>query len=101
MSKAYIIAVLILLILLMASLCLEGRQYYYSGDELMYLAIVKGATLKDVLRSSLCDPHPPLGYFIRHYWLKLSDDMGFVRSLSLLFGLPLILLYYRIGTLLN
>jgi hypothetical protein len=72
--------------------------YSYSPDEINHIEMAKGHSLSEVLRFSLTETHPPLGNVLRHYWIMISDTPEFMRSLSLLFGLALIPLYYLIGT---
>jgi len=76
-------------------------DYYYSEDESFHIRMAQGKDLKEVLQFSLYETHPPLGNIIRHYWLKISEQIWFARSLSLLFGIALIPLYYLIGKKLN
>ena len=78
-----------------------GGGYYYNQDELMHINIASGKSLEQLFQFSLYEMHPPLAHFIRHYWLMISDEIWFVRGLSLLFGLALIPLYYLIGKRLN
>ena len=61
----------------------------------------RGKTLAEVLRFSLYETHPPLTYILYHYWLMLFSDPTYVRSLSLVFGLMLIPIYYAIGNRLD
>ena len=98
LSRHFSLIWLLLLLLAAVFIRVEGaEQYYYHPDEMMHIDIAKGETLTDVFRYSLYETHPPLGHFIRHYWLSLSDSLAFQRSLSLAFGLMIIILYYQIG----
>ncbi len=101
-SKEFIWVWMIMLIIIATYLRIEGvNEYHYSEDELLHVGISGGKSLKQVLQFSLYEAHPPLGHIIRYYWMKISDEIWFVRSLSLLFGIALIPLYYRIGKLLG
>lgn len=75
--------------------------YYYNPDELNAVDIAKGADLAEVFSFSRFEPHPLLGHILRHYWMRISDAPAFVRGLSLLFGVPVVFLYYRLGKMLN
>lgn len=102
MSKVFIYLWMLALVFIAIYIRVQGvSNYYYSEDESLIVNIAKAATLHDLLRFSLHEAHPPLFYVVLHYWLNISDTIGFVRSLSLLCGLALIPLYYKIGKLLN
>jgi|GEM_PF-657162 len=74
-----------------------ANDYYYHPDEFFIINIAKGNNIGEVLRFSLFETHPPLYYIFLHYWIQISQEMWFVRGLSLLFGIALIPLYYLIG----
>jgi len=90
--------ILILLLIIATYLRINGTgDYYYSADELLHINIAKGENLQQVLQFSLFETHPPMLYIFLHYWLIISDNIYFVRSLALVFGIALIPLYYLIG----
>src|SRR5438132_1646042 len=68
--------------------------YYYSEDEMLHIWLAKSKSLKQLLTFSLYETHPPLGHILRYYWLQISDNIAFSRSLSLLFGIAAIPVYY-------
>lgn len=46
------------------------------------------------------DVHPPFYYFVLHYWMGIwGDSESAVRTLSALFGIASILIFYKIGIL--
>ncbi len=95
---------LLLLVALAAWIRVHGaNDYYYSPDEAMHSTIAAFPTLGQVLHFAHYEIHPPVLYILCHYWMALFNDTdpAFVRALALVFGLPLILVYYRIGCLLN
>jgi len=75
--------------------------YHYHVDELMHMKIAEGATFRQMLQYSLFEAHPPLGHILRYGWIKISETVWFSRSLSLVFGMAMIPLYYAIGKKLN
>ena len=75
--------------------------FAYSEDESMHIHIASGATLAQVLQYARYETHPPLFYILLHYWMQLSDDPAFLRSLSLLLGLGTVVVYFFIGKRLN
>ena len=93
---------LLLLIIVAIYVRINGADtYYYHVDELMHINIAKGETLKETMQFSLLETHPPLGHIVRHYWQEISGEMWFSRSLSLVFGIVMIPLYFAIGKKLN
>ena len=75
-----------------------ATHYALNPDEKLRYYIEKAADINQVLEFAFYEQmHPPLGNIIFHYWIQINDDPNFVRSLSLIFGLLLIPLYYRIG----
>ncbi len=102
MPKTFIRLWLLALVLISLFIRVHGAdEFYYNPDEAMHIGMAKGETLAEVSHYSLYETHPPLGNYIRHYWLMLSDTPAFARDMSLLCGILLILLYYRIGRLAN
>ncbi len=102
MSQMFIYAWLIALMVIAAYLGVHGMGFYgYNSDERMHIDIASATTLQQLLQFSHYETHPPLLYIVLHYWLKISDNINFVRSLSLIFGLALIPIYYLIGKKLN
>ncbi|HEU5047750.1 MAG TPA: glycosyltransferase family 39 protein [Rickettsiales bacterium] len=98
MSKVFIRTWLIILIIIAIFIRVHGvDQYAYGDDELLHTAIAGADSLKQVLQFSLYEAHPPLGNILRHYWQEISDTVWFSRLFSLLFGIALVPLYYRIG----
>lgn len=71
--------------------------YYYNPDEIAHLHIASGKTLLDVWKYSLYETHPPLGHFLRHYWMMLGDNVWLQRHLTILFGLALFPVMYLLG----
>lgn len=93
---------LILLMALAASIRVAGtNDYYYNSDEAMHLWIASSDSLQQLIHAARHEIHPPLMYMMLHYWLKISDNMAFVRCLSLMFGVAVIPVYYLIGKKIN
>lgn len=102
MSKVFIAAWLTLLIIVAIYVRIHGvGDYSYSEDELLHMGMVQAGSLKQVLKFSIYETHPPLGNILRYYWAAFSDSVWFSRSFSLIFGIALIPLYYRIGKVLG
>ena len=93
---------IIILALIAIYIRVNGANYYhYSEDESMHFGIASAKSLLQVLQFSLYETHPPILYILLHYWLIISDQIWFVRCLSLIFGIALIPLYYFIGKKIN
>ena len=102
LSRTKLLAYIVLALIgaLFLHLSMHGMGvYHFSADEMMHIGMARGESIGEVWRFSAFEPHPPLGNILRHYWLQFSQEVGFVRSQSLLFGLLTIVLSYRIGTL--
>lgn len=66
------------------------HQSYWRDEAFSVLLASK--KLKDVLSLTIQDTHPPLYYFLLHFWIRLFGDGEYVtRSLSLLFHFLLVL----------
>jgi len=91
-----------MLIIVASYLMVNGAgNYHYSEDEALHIGIAQADSPGNAVRFSLYEAHPPLGHILRYFWMKISDNIGFVRGLSLLFAVAVIPLYYRIGKLLG
>lgn len=56
--------------------------------------------LKKITEITSHDVHPPLYFFIMHYWINLFGDSEFsTRFLSVIFGTLSIFMIYKVGTL--
>jgi hypothetical protein len=91
-------------LLLIIATCIRVHNadtFYLSPDEAMHVKMAEGNTLAEVWHFSQYETHPPLGNILRHYWMQMGNDVWFVRAQSLIFGIALILLYYRIGFMLG
>lgn len=75
------------------------QGYYYNPDELIHLNIAKGDSLASVWQYWRNETHPPLGHFIRYFWMMLgnAEEISFQRHLSIIFGLGCIPLMYLFG----
>jgi mannosyltransferase len=58
-------------------------------------------SLSQIVADTSKDVHPPLYYFVMHYWMQLFGDTEFsTRLLSALFGVLTILAIYKLASLL-
>jgi hypothetical protein len=73
------------------------EQYFYGNDEAMHIEISAGENLQEVWQFSRYETHPPLGHFIRYYWMKISHNPTWVRSMGILSDALLVILYFFIG----
>ncbi len=100
MSNLFQWAWLAALLIIAAALRIHNTDSFsYNADEAMHIHMAEGSSISQVWQFSQYEAHPPLGNLLRHYWMEISSEVWFVRSQSMLFGLALILLYYRIGLL--
>ncbi len=98
MSKVFVGIWMIVLMVVAIYIRVHGvSSYHYSEDEALHIGIAQANSLDNMMKFSMYEAHPPLGHILRYFWMTLSDNIGFVRSLSLLFGMATIPLYYLIG----
>ncbi len=74
--------------------------YYFNPDEAWNLTIATQKTVGDVIKFNNYDnAHPPLFFIFLHFILKISDNITFLRSITLIPGIlivPFIFLFaYR------
>ena len=102
MPKAFACIWLLLIIAIAVFIRIHGaNSYYFSQDESMLVNISSGSSLKEALHLSHYEIQPPMLYILCHYWLEISREPAFVRGLSLIFGILVIIVYYLIGKKLN
>lgn len=68
------------------------------GDE-SFAVVAAGQTLSGIVEQLVTqDAHPPLYFFLLHFWGMVSLDLWWLRTLSVILGALTCLLVYRIGT---
>jgi len=73
---------------------IERRSLSYDDTFSIFLA---QRSLSEILSGTAVDTMPPLYYFLLHYWMKISNQVWFIRLLSVLFSLAAVYLVYRLG----
>ena len=59
---------------------------------------ISSKSLSDIASSTAIDIHPPVYYWLLHFWLRLAGKSEFsARFLSLVFGVLIVALAYRLG----
>lgn len=56
------------------------------------------ASLANIVSGTAADTMPPLYYFLLHFWMMLSDSIGFIRFLNVILSLLTIGLVYLLAT---
>jgi mannosyltransferase len=86
---------ILLLALALRSFRLDGQSLW--SDEGVSVALAQ-RDLATIARDAAHDIHPPLYYYLLHFWVRLfgTSEMA-VRSLSVLCGLLLVLFTYLLG----
>jgi mannosyltransferase len=65
-----------------------------------FSSMISRSSLFQIAQQTSQDSHPPLYYFILHYWINLFGVTEFsIRFLSVIFGFFAILMIYMVGTL--
>jgi hypothetical protein len=72
---------------------LESRSLQYDDTFSIFLAM---RSFSEIVSGTAADTMPPLFYFLLHFWLMISQEIWFIRLLSVLLSLPLIALVYFI-----
>lgn len=73
------------------------QDYFFNPDEAIFVSTSTEPTYADVWIRSLANVHPPTNYLMLHTLLKVSWDPTWVRMGSLLAGIYLIWISYKIG----
>lgn len=71
-----------------------GKTFWF--DEAISWSFARESIPK-MVSATLADNHPPLYYFLLHFWLKFDQAEFFLRLPSLVFGLVSIFLVYQIA----
>lgn len=95
--------ILFFLVLLIAT---SARLFYldkgYNSDEgwLLRAASQKTEQIVPYLKQQSRSVYPPLGIFLLHFWMKISNYEPWVRLYFVLFGVALCIMLYHTGKLL-
>ena len=73
------------------------NRYYFNPDEIMHLVISSSATLADIQETNQEHTHAPLMYWLFHFWMKISRNEIFLKSISLGSGTALIVVSFLLG----
>jgi uncharacterized membrane protein len=92
-----------LALILVVGLVLRVVQIGSDGlwlDEAYSVALAHMSII-DMVKATASDVHPPLYYFLLHYWvMAFGDSEIVVRLLSVVFGIAAIVMIYELGRLL-
>ncbi len=90
----------LLLILLLAA----ALRFFRIGSQSLWAdegnsAAMAGRPLAEIAARAAADIHPPLYYWLLHFWVRLfGDSEAALRSLSAVWGILLVWLVYQIGS---
>ncbi|MBI4300049.1 MAG: glycosyltransferase family 39 protein, partial [Chloroflexi bacterium] len=95
-SGPSLLMALVLLAALMLRLYRLGYQSLWADEG--NSAIMAERTVGSIIENSAADIHPPLYYILLHWWSRLAgtSEIG-LRLLSVIFGILLVLLIYKLG----
>lgn len=68
---------------------------WLNADEALHFLIANQPSLATVYQDSLTNAHPPLYYFVLHFWMRLGDSEVSLRLLSVLAGAATVWVVYR------
>lgn len=89
--RRYPVSLPLLVGLILRLIHIQGREIQYDDTFSIFLA---ERSLGEIVHGTAADTMPPLYYFVLHYWMILGRDVWFLRLLSVLIGLGVILLLY-------
>jgi uncharacterized membrane protein len=71
------------------------RGKYLGSDEAVHFQLVNVASTGDVYRATLTNAHPPLFFFLLHFWLRIDSSEFFLRLLPALLGTAFLAVAHR------
>jgi mannosyltransferase len=89
--QRYRLLLILALAVVIRCLGLATRGIIYDDAFSIFLA---QRSLPEIVSGTAADTMPPLYYFILHFWLQISQSVGWLRLLSILFSLGIILCLY-------
>jgi len=75
----------------------HSETYVYGPDQIMHIQMSDAKSVAEVWQFSKNETHPPLGYIIRYFWLKISHSSIWMHMLGYSCDVITILLFYLIG----
>ncbi len=97
--ERYWLVGILFLAAIVRSLGISTRSIQYDDAFSFFLA---GRSIPEIIRGTAADTMPPLYYFLLHFWLQVSRELWWLRLLSLLFSLGIVLvLYFLVKQLAN
>ena len=67
------------------------------GNDEMINYLISSLGFHEIISAILKEIHPPLYYYLLHFWMYLGNDAGTLRTLSVIFGVLTIPFVYFIG----
>jgi 4-amino-4-deoxy-L-arabinose transferase-like glycosyltransferase len=89
--KRYWLFLILALAVVIRCLGLATRGIQYDDAFSIFLA---QRSLPEIVRGTAADTMPPLYYFILHFWLQISQSVEWLRLLSILFSLGIVVFLY-------
>ncbi len=89
--ERYWLVGILLLAAVLRSLGIFTRGIIYD-DAFSYF--LSGRSIPDIIRGTAADTMPPLYYFLLHFWQLVSHELWWLRLLSLLFSLGIVVVLY-------
>ncbi len=89
--ERYWLVGILLLAAILRSLGIATRGIIYDDAFSFFLS---GRSIPAIIQGTAADTMPPLYYFLLHFWQLVSRDLWWLRLLSLLFSLGIVLVLY-------
>jgi 4-amino-4-deoxy-L-arabinose transferase-like glycosyltransferase len=94
-NNQIIIVFLIFIIGIILRLLFIGSREIAYDDAFSYF-LARGS-LQDIITGTAADTMPPLYYFLLHFWMKISENLWFLRLLNILLNLITAVLVFTLS----
>ncbi len=83
----------ILVAIILRILLINSREIQYDDA---FSILLSERSLSEIISGTAADTMPPFYYFILHIWMKVSSELWYLRTLSIVFSIGIIVLIYLI-----
>ena len=91
-NRILFIFVIVAAIIMRVSL-INSREIQYDDA---FSILLSGRSLSEIVSGTAADTMPPFYYFILHFWMKVSSELWYLRNLSVIFSIGIIVFIYLV-----
>ena len=84
---------IIVVAIIMRIFLINSREIQYDDA---FSILLSERSLSEIVSGTAADTMPPFYYFILHFWMKVSSELWYLRTLSIIFSIGIIVLIYLI-----